>query len=41
MLNILILLLISTVSYGQESVQEFAQIYYSRISLSGEILKED
>ena len=41
MLNILILLLISTVSYGQESVQEFAQIYYSRISLSGEILKDD
>ena len=41
MLNILILLLISTVSYGQESVQEFAQIYYSRTSLSGEILKED
>ena len=41
MLNILILLLISTVSYGQESVQEFAQIYYSRISLSREILKDD
>ena len=41
MLKILLLLLISTASYGQESVQEFAQIYYSRTSLSGEILKED